>query len=146
MAQARTPWCLPERDSTAVQFGGAALVVLATPQAAAIAAQVRQVEAARDDSLWWRCEALDARLQLDQVRAQPPALRSSLTSYAPWSSATAGPLSRLASFASSALASGCSRWAETYRGSRRPYSFRSMFPNRYIALKSLLPHGTCLWR
>lgn len=56
-------------DSQAGQLG-AALVELATQQAAAIAAQARQVEAARDDSLWWRCEALDLRQQLDQVRAQ----------------------------------------------------------------------------
>ena len=56
-------------DSQAGQLG-AALVALASQQAAAIAAQARQVEAARDDSLWWRCEALDLRQQLDQVRAQ----------------------------------------------------------------------------
>ena len=49
---------------------GAALVELAKQQAVAIGAQAQQVEAARDDALWWRCEALDARQQLDQVRAQ----------------------------------------------------------------------------
>lgn len=56
-------------DSQAGQLG-AALVALASQQAAAIAAQARQVEAARDDSLWWRCEALDLRQQLEQARAQ----------------------------------------------------------------------------
>ena len=56
-------------DSQAGQLG-AALVALASQQAAAIAAQARQVEAARDDSLWWRCEALDLRQQLEQARAK----------------------------------------------------------------------------
>lgn len=61
----------PEGVALAVQLDSqAALVALASQQAAAIAAQARQVEAARDDSLWWRCEALDLRQQLDQARAQ----------------------------------------------------------------------------
>ena len=58
-----------QADSQAGQLG-AALVALASLQAAAIAAEARQVEAARHDSRWWRCEALDLRRQLDQVRAQ----------------------------------------------------------------------------
>lgn len=39
-------------------------------QASTIAAQQAQVEAAREDALWWRCEALDLRQQLDAARAE----------------------------------------------------------------------------
>jgi hypothetical protein len=56
-------------DSQAGQLGPA-LVALARRHAAAIAAQAGHLYAARDHSLWWRCEALDLRQQLDQARAQ----------------------------------------------------------------------------
>lgn len=64
-------------DSQAGQLG-AALVALASQQAAAIAAQARQVEAARDDSLWWRCEALDLRQQLAAAQVEAAQLRAQL--------------------------------------------------------------------
>jgi hypothetical protein len=57
---------------------GQALVALATQQAAAIAAQVQQLEHAREDALWWRCEALDARQQLDQVQGVLEHVRAQL--------------------------------------------------------------------
>lgn len=59
-------------DSQAGQLGAilGTLRAALDSQAATIAGQLGQVEAAREDALWWRCEALDARQQLDQVRAQ----------------------------------------------------------------------------
>lgn len=54
-----------------------ALRVALESQAAAVTAQARALDQAhqladqaQQDALWWRCEALEARQQLDQVRAQ----------------------------------------------------------------------------
>lgn len=48
----------------------AAVRVALESQAATIAGQLAQLDAARDDALWWRCEAIGLREQLDQARAE----------------------------------------------------------------------------
>lgn len=48
----------------------AAVRIALESQAATIAGQLAQLDAARDDALWWRCEAIGLREQLDQARAQ----------------------------------------------------------------------------
>ena len=66
------PLAVHQLDSQAGQLGAVLTTLRAAldSQATTIAGQLGQVEAAREDALWWRCEALDARQQLDQVRAQ----------------------------------------------------------------------------
>lgn len=66
------PLTVHQLDSQAGQLGAVLGTLRAAldSQATTIAGQLGQVEAAREDALWWRCEALDARQQLDQVRAQ----------------------------------------------------------------------------